>query len=171
VPNVDSVLNSGIALHKSFKYFACIGDGSLVKIRPSKLSAVLCIEKNRFYSSQITGACYDLKPQGRNLKCQIFIQNFFKIVLYWCLDLIFLCRPTTLYINARAVERQSAIYTENSGFASPTLGQHISTFRGYRILFSIRNSYINPIKIFVCFFIRKSSSMIHCGNRSFLVVT
>jgi hypothetical protein len=47
--------------------------------------------------------------------------------------------PTTLYIFARAVERQSAIYTENSGFASPTLGQHISTFRGYRILFSIRN--------------------------------
>ena len=26
------------------------------------------------------------KPQGRNLKCQIFIQHFFKIVLYWCLD-------------------------------------------------------------------------------------
>jgi hypothetical protein len=37
------------------------------------------------------------------------------------------------------------IYTENSGFASPTLGQHISTFRGYRILFSIRNPYINRI--------------------------
>jgi hypothetical protein len=30
------------------------------------------------------------------------------------------------------------IHTENSGFASPTLGQHISTFRGYQILFSIR---------------------------------
>ena len=28
------------------------------------------------------------KPQGRNVKCQIFIQHFFKIVLYWCLDLI-----------------------------------------------------------------------------------
>jgi hypothetical protein len=56
----------------------------------------------------------------------------------------FLCRrPTTLYIIARAVERQSAIYTENSGFSSPTLGQHISTFRGYGILFSIRNPYIN----------------------------
>jgi hypothetical protein len=26
----------------------------------------------------------------------------------------FLCRPTTLYIFARAVGRQSAIYTENS---------------------------------------------------------
>ena len=55
----------------------------------------------------------------------------------------FLCRPTTLYIIARAGKRQSAINTENSGFASPTLGQHISTFRGYRILFSIRNPYIN----------------------------
>ena len=55
----------------------------------------------------------------------------------------FLCRPTTLYIFARAAERQSAIYTENSGFASPSLGQHISTFRGYRILFYIRNPYIN----------------------------
>jgi hypothetical protein len=31
----------------------------------------------------------------------------------------------------------------NSGFTSPTLGRHISTFRGYRILFSIRNPYIN----------------------------
>jgi hypothetical protein len=28
------------------------------------------------------------KTQGRNLKCQTFIQHFFKIVLYWCLDLI-----------------------------------------------------------------------------------
>ena len=56
----------------------------------------------------------------------------------------FLCRPTTtLYIFARAVGRQSAIHTENSGFASPTLGQHISTFRGYQILFSIGNPYIN----------------------------
>ena len=44
----------------------------------------------------ITGACYDFilfsiyskKPQGRNLKCQIAIQHFFKIVLYRCLDLI-----------------------------------------------------------------------------------
>ena len=47
-------------------------------------------------SNLFTGACYDFfypsttlkKTQGRNLKCQIFIQHFFKIVLYWCLDLI-----------------------------------------------------------------------------------
>jgi hypothetical protein len=44
---------------------------------------------------------------------------------------------------ARAVGRRRAIHMENSGFASPTLGQYISTFRGYRILFSIRNPYIN----------------------------
>ena len=55
----------------------------------------------------------------------------------------FLCRPTALYIFARAVGRQSAIYPENSGFASPALGRHISTFRGYRILLTIRNPYIN----------------------------
>jgi hypothetical protein len=44
---------------------------------------------------------------------------------------------------AVAVGRQSAIYTENSGFASPALGRHISTFRGYWILLTIRNPYIN----------------------------
>ena len=39
--------------------------------------------------------------------------------------------------------RQSTLHKENSGFAAPTLGRHISTFRGYQILFSIRNPYIN----------------------------
>ena len=34
---------------------------------------------------------------------------------------------------ARAVGRQRAMHTENSRFASPTLGRHISTFRGYQI--------------------------------------
>ena len=44
---------------------------------------------------------------------------------------------------AGAVGRQSALHKENSGFAAPTPGRHISTFRGYQILFSIRNPYIN----------------------------
>jgi hypothetical protein len=50
------------------------------------------------------------------------------------------------HIHRHMCERDYTIdksHTENSGFASPTLGQHISTFRGYRILFSIRNPYIN----------------------------
>jgi hypothetical protein len=38
---------------------------------------------------------------------------------------------------AGAVGRQSALHKENSGFATPTLGRHISTFRSYQILFSI----------------------------------
>ena len=33
---------------------------------------------------------------------------------------------------AGAVGRQSTLHKENSGFATPTLGRHISTFRGYR---------------------------------------
>ena len=44
---------------------------------------------------------------------------------------------------AGAVGRQSALHKENSGFAAPTLGRHISTFRCFKILFSIRNPYIN----------------------------
>ena len=47
------------------------------------------------------------------------------------------------FFFARAVGRQRALHKQNSGFASPTLGRHISTFRGYQILFSIRNPYIN----------------------------
>ena len=42
---------------------------------------------------------------------------------------------------AGAVGRQSALHKENSGFATPTLGRNISTFRGYQILFPIRNPY------------------------------
>jgi hypothetical protein len=41
------------------------------------------------------------------------------------------------------VGRQSALHKENNGFAAPTLGRYISMFRGYQILFSIRNPYIN----------------------------
>ena len=36
-----------------------------------------------------------------------------------------------------AGRRQSALHKKNSGFAAPTPGWHISTFRGYQILFSI----------------------------------
>ena len=45
--------------------------------------------------------------------------------------------------DSSAVGCQSALHKENSKFAAPTLGRHISTFCGYQILFSIRNPYIN----------------------------
>ena len=55
-----------------------------------------------------------------------------------------LCRPTAFFPRlAGAVERQRALHKKNSECASPTLGRHISTFPGYRIIFSIRNPYIN----------------------------
>jgi hypothetical protein len=59
------------------------------------------------------------------------------------------------------VRRQSALHKENSGFATPTLGRHISMFRGYQILFSIRNRVdlytIIMYWIFVCvYFIRNT---------------
>jgi hypothetical protein len=54
----------------------------------------------------------------------------------------FLCRPRLFVRLAGALGRQSALHKENSGFAALTLGRHISTLRGYRILFSIRNPYI-----------------------------
>ena len=152
-------------------------------------------------SRPTTGACYDFlypsttlkKPQGRNLKCQIFIQHFFKIVLLWCLDLIRHNIDTDLkhnkyifdisitfchhlYLSATlkqcftefavssnvfhhvymqseiplpsdgfffrltgAAGRRRALHTENNGLVHATLPWHIPTFRGYRILFSIRN--------------------------------
>ena len=55
----------------------------------------------------------------------------------------FLCRPTAFFQLSGAVGRQRALHTENSGFVHATLPWQISTFRGYRILFSIRNPYIN----------------------------
>jgi hypothetical protein len=42
-----------------------------------------------------------------------------------------------------AVGRQSALHKKNSGFSALTVGRHISTFRGNRILFFIWNPYIN----------------------------
>jgi hypothetical protein len=52
--------------------------------------------------------------------------------------------PTAFFSRmAGAVGPQRALHTQNSGFAAATLRRHISTFRGYQILFSIRNPYIN----------------------------
>ena len=47
----------------------------------------------------------------------------------------FLCRPMAFFRLAGAVGCQSALHKENSEFTAPTLGRHISTFRGYQILF------------------------------------
>ena len=66
----------------------------------------------------------------------------------WTDEIYIICRKHVVRDSsavrlAGAVGRQSALLKENSGFAAPTPGRHISTFRGYQILFSIWNPYIN----------------------------
>jgi hypothetical protein len=73
-------------------------------------------------------------------KSMCYVPLFLDKVLHHFFFLMVICNSLLLfkgiYTVAVAVHRQRVIHTENSGFASPTLGQHISTFRGYRILFS-----------------------------------
>jgi hypothetical protein len=61
------------------------------------------------------------------------------------------------------VGRQSALHKENSGYAAPTLGRHIFTFRGYLILFSIRNPYINCFTNLFFYLLRERNT---CSFRS-----
>jgi hypothetical protein len=58
-----------------------------------------------------------------------------------------------LIFFARAVGRQGALHKENSGFASPTLGRHISTFCGYRIFFYQKPLYKSLYQSFFYSFI------------------
>ena len=76
--------------------------------------------------------------------CKVILERFFSRV-HAC---VHVDRDSSavrrLFVRlAGVVGRQSALYKKNSGFAAPTLGCHISTFCGYRILFSIRNPSIN----------------------------
>ena len=68
---------------------------------------------------------------------------------------------------AEAMGRQSTLQKENSGFATPTLGWHTSTFRGYQILFSIRNPYINRFTNHFCIHSQPSyPQKVGCSGRS-----
>jgi hypothetical protein len=66
-----------------------------------------------------------------DINCCLFFK-ILKAVSYLQHSPRFLFRPTAFFFFfAKAVGCQRALHTENSGFASPTLGQHISTYRGY----------------------------------------
>ena len=78
----------------------------------------------------------------------VFRSDQFSLLVYHCLLPSSVIRDSSavrrLFVQlAGAVGRQGALHKENSGFTAPTLRRRISTFRGYRILFSIRNPYIN----------------------------
>ena len=83
-----------------------------------------------------------LSLQSRKTLCSTLIQCHFD---YACASPRLLCSSAVRqhFFFARAMGRQRALHKENNGFASPTLGRHISTFCGNQILFSIRNPYIN----------------------------
>jgi hypothetical protein len=68
------------------------------------------------------------KPQGRNLKCQIFIQHFFKIVLYWCLDLI--CHNIGTYLKHNKYMFDIPIPFCHNLYLSATFKQFLTEFDG-----------------------------------------
>jgi hypothetical protein len=85
------------------------------------------------WKEKIQWQCY---PQASERACVTF--SFSPLNLLKAIDIV---RDSSavrhLFVRlAGAVGHQSALHKENSGFAAPTLGWHISTFRGYQILFS-----------------------------------
>ena len=55
----------------------------------------------------------------------------------------FLCRLTALIILLLPFKDRAWYIRKPSNFPNRSYNRHISTFRGYRFLFSIRNPYIN----------------------------
>jgi hypothetical protein len=53
---------------------------------------------------------------------------------------------------AGAMGHQSTLHKENSGFVAPTLGWHISTFRGYQFIFYPKPLYKSLHQSFFCSF-------------------
>jgi hypothetical protein len=89
-----------------------------------------------FYPSKSTDNSKNHK--GRNLKCQIFLQHFFKIVLYWCLDLIRHHIGTSLkhnnnYIFDISIPFCHILYLH----VSVTFKQFLMEFAGFEILFHV----------------------------------
>ena len=92
--------------------------------------------------SFIKGACYyfflslnySKKPQGRNLRCQIFIQHFFKIVLHWCLDLIRHHVGTPLKHNKYIFDIPIPFCHNLYLHVSATFKQFLTEFAGFRVV-------------------------------------
>ena len=85
-----------------------------------------------------------MKPWGL-ISCADFLLISCPLSIYNTSILVRDCSAVRqLFVRlAGAVGRQCALHKENSRFADPTPpGRHISTFRGYQILFSIWNPYM-----------------------------
>ena len=88
--------------------------------------SVVCLNFSQYYISKLCGTVY------------CFIINEPTFTSFYLTMTVFVRDSSAvrwLFVRlAGAVGRQSTLHKENSGFAAPTLGQHISTFRGYQIL-------------------------------------
>ena len=129
-----------VALVISHK-FAVFSRRSTLTFMLIRLNAYCITFITIYKAGQVTGACYDFflsldyskKPQGRNLKCQIFIQHFFKIVLYWCLYLTYHNIGTHLKLNKYIFD--ISIPFCHHLYLSATLKQCFTEFAVYRITF------------------------------------
>ena len=102
------------------------------------------IRNNRIkYARHVSGITFIRYAQVETQESQIIQMLNLSMSCYQCASPRFLCRPTAFCSTCWNVGRQSALHKENSELAAAILIRHISTFRGYRILFSIRNPYIN----------------------------
>ena len=68
-------------------------------------------------------------------ECQIFIQRFFKIVLYWCLDLI--CRNVGTPLKLNKYIFDIHIPFCYNLYLSATFKQFLTEFAGFEILFHV----------------------------------
>ena len=75
---------------------------------------------------------------GGGVKIAIFGQSMFYLV-----SPRFLCRLTALIKLLQPFNVRACYIRKPSNLPHQPQDRHISTFRGYRILFSIRNPYIN----------------------------
>ena len=74
------------------------------------------------------------KTQGRNLRCQIFIQHFFKIFLHWCLDLIRHNVGTPLKHNKYIFDIPIPFCHNLYLHVSATFKQFLTEFAGFRVV-------------------------------------
>ena len=127
-----------------FSYLALVQDKKKSRAFYWQMHDVQFMPRVRFQSFADSASFVSEPDWNLTLGCR----RFPCLALFPVLDSIYLVRDSSavqrLFVRlAGAVGRQSTLHQENSGFAAPTLGRHIFTFRGYRILFSIQNPYIN----------------------------
>jgi hypothetical protein len=145
VDNCYIIINTLINLHDPIYLFisrmdwvSCAGDINLPhNLPPTKKSSTIKSCDQYFWKFPIWNSRADEKHREIRM---VKVFKWYPVIDSPCPLVQDSSAVRQLFVRlAGAVGHQSALYKENSGFAAPTLGRHISTFLGYQILFSIRN--------------------------------